>query len=41
MSRTEELTDTGKVRATLQELHALCGIIGPHIRAPSEKHAKS
>jgi len=40
MSRAEERTDTAKVGATLQELHALRDIIGPHIRALSEEHAK-
>lgn len=41
MSRTEEGTDTAKVGATLQELHALRDIIGPHTPALIEKHAKS
>ena len=41
MSRTEEGTDTAKVQATLQELHALRDIIRPHICALIEEHAKS
>lgn len=41
MPRTEEGTDTAKVGATLQEFHALRVIIGPHIRALIDGHAKS
>ncbi|WP_277814721.1 hypothetical protein [Haloarcula limicola] len=41
MSRTEKETDTAKVGATIQELHAGGDIIGLHIRILIEKYAKS